>query len=168
MKPRIFFVVLCAFVLGLSGCNRREFTVPGESMQPTFQKDEKVTADMWAYALRSPKRWDVVVVRPKADDLKDVSWVMRIVGLPGEKVSFSDGRILIDGAPVAPPAQIASIRFKDLGSSPTASGLVPTVHPYTVPKDCYYVLGDNALGAYDSRAWGALPRGNILGKVLNK
>lgn len=165
---RVSLVAICAVALGLIGCNRRDFTVPGTSMQPTFQKDDKVTADMWAYALRSPKRWDVVVVRPKTDELKDVVWLIRIVGLPGEKISFSDGHILIDGAPVTPPPQIASVRFKDLGSHPTDSGLIPIVHPYTVPKDSYYALGDNAPGAYDSRAWGALPRANILGKVLEK
>jgi signal peptidase I len=37
-----------------------------------------------------------------------------------------------------------------------------------VPADSYYVLGDNVEGAYDSRYWGALPRKNILGKVLGK
>lgn len=137
-------------------------------MQPTFQKGEKVTADMSAYSSRSPKRWDVVVVRPKTDDLKEVFWVMRVVALPGEKISFSDGRILIGDVAMEPPAQIASIRFQELSSRPTGSGLVPTLHPYTVPKDSYYVVGDNVLAAYDSRVWGALPRANILGKVLDK
>jgi signal peptidase I len=168
MTWRACFVAICAVALGLVGCNRQTFTVPGDSMQPTFQHGDKVIADMWAYTFRSPQRWDIVVVRPKTDELKDVVWLIRIVGLPGEKISFSDGHILIDGAPVTPPLQIASVRFKDLGSHPTDSGLIPIVHPYTVPKDCYYVLGDNALGAYDSRAWGALPRANILGMVLEK
>jgi signal peptidase I len=168
MTLRTSFVAICAVALGLVGCSRRDFTGTGESMQPTFQKGEKVTADMWAYALHSPRRWDVVVVRPKTDELKDVVWVMRIAALPGEKISFSDGHILIDGAPLAQPPQIASLQFKDLGSHPLGSGLVPTIHPYTVPNECYYMLGDNALAAYDSRAWGALPRSNILGKVRDK
>jgi signal peptidase I len=168
MTARLSFVAMCAVVLSLTGCNRRAFTVPGESMEPTFRRGDQVTADMWAYALHPPKRWDVVVLHPRADDLKDVVWVMRVVALPGEKVSFSDGRILIDGTPVVPPPQVAAIHFKDLGSKSFSSGAGPIIHPYTVPKDCYYVVGDNPLAAYDSRAWGALPRGNILGRVLDK
>ena len=137
-------------------------------MEPTFRRGDQVTADMKAYALNPPKRWDVVVVHPKADDLKDVVWVMRVVALPGETISFSDGHILIDGTPAVPPPQVAAIHFKDLGSKPFSSSAGPIIHPYTVPKDCYYVVGDNPLAAYDSRMWGALPRGNILGRVLDK
>ena len=136
-------------------------------MEPTLGRGEQVTADMWAYALHAPRRWDVVVLHPKADDLKDVVWMMRVVALPGERVSFSDGHILIDGIPVMPPPQLAAIHFKDLGSKPFSSGAGPIIHPYTVPRDCYYVVGDNPLAAYDSRAWGALPRGNIIGRVLD-
>ena len=122
-------------------------------------------ADMWAYALHAPRRWDVVVVHPKGDELKDAVWVMRVIALPGETISFSDGRIVIDGAPLTQPSQVAALRFKEL---PRTESLVPIVHPYKVPKDCYYVVGDNPLAAYDSRVWGALPRSNILGKVLDK
>src|ERR1700694_2499532 len=153
MTARVSFVAICAIVLGLVGCNRHAFTVPGESMEPTFRRGDKVIANMWAYALRAPRRWDVVVVHPKTDELKDVVWVMRVVALPGETIAFSDGHILIDGMPLAQPRQIAAIRFKEL---PRTENLVPIVHPYTVPKECYYVVGDNVLVAYDSRVWGAL------------
>ena len=77
MTARVSFVAICAIVLGLVGCNRRAFTVPGESMEHTFRRGDKVIADMWAYALHAPRRWDVVVVHPKTDELKDVVWVMR-------------------------------------------------------------------------------------------
>ena len=41
-----------------------------------------------------------------------------------------------------------------------------TRRPVEIPKGSYYVLGDNRAGSCDSRAWGPLPRANIVGRVI--
>lgn len=164
MRSRVVFAVLfCPLLLVMAGCNRRNIIVGGESMEPTFKKGDSVTADMSAYKSDSPKRWDLVAVRPKAADLKDVVWILRVIGLPGETVSFSDGHILIDGKVMAPPPAVAATEFRALSGIKDA-----VVHPFAVPEASYYLLGDNQRAAFDSRMWGALPRANILGKVLAK
>ena len=168
----------------LAACNRHTFTMHNENMKPTIQPGDHITVDMFAYRFQSPSRWDVVAFHPVDDRNKDDLWVMRIVGLPGERITYapriaglSDGRItyvprgniLIDDKAPEQPAQIRGVEYT-LGYQTPFVDTHPGVlaHPLRVPADSYYVLGDNVEGAYDSRYWGALPRKNIVGKVLDK
>jgi signal peptidase I len=128
-------------------------------MEPTVRKDEKVSFDESAYKTQAPQRWDVVALRPIKPGDKEMTWALRVVGLPGEKISFSaEGDILANGAPLPRPGPIASVRFV-AGQQTEAA---------TVPAESYYVLGDNTMKAYDSRYWGPLPRANIIGKIIGK
>jgi len=159
MKAAMRVGLLCGVLVVLSGCNRQTFTMQGEAMEPTIPKNEKVVFDKSSYKKYPLQRWDVVALHPLNATDKETTWALRIVGLPGEQISFSgEGDILIDGAAAQRPSAIASIRF--------VSGR--DTKPVTVPPDSYYLLGDNTTKAYDSRSWGALPRANILGKVIGK
>jgi signal peptidase I len=154
-------------LLFAAGCNRRTFMVPTSSMKPTIQRGDKVTADMWAYFGRSPKRWDIVMFHPVDERYKDAIWAMRVVGLPNERVTFApDGGILIDDKMLQQPTAIASVRYSLPSDGPFSVGPTPLAHPFSIPADSYYVLGDYVRGANDSRFWGVLPRKNIIGKVL--
>jgi signal peptidase I len=159
MKCRTFIVVLCGIGFTMSGCNRRTFTMPGDAMEPTLRKDERVSFDESAYKNRAPERWDVVTLHPINASDKEMTWALRVVGLPGEQISFSpEGNIVANGAALPRPSSIASIRF--------VCGRA--AEPVTVPAESYYVLGDNTMNAYDSRYWGPVPRANIIGKVIGK
>ena len=92
---------------------------------------------------------------------------MRIVGLPGEDISFTNGNLLINGQLPAQPARLAAIHYRDPATL-LMFGPFTFTNPLVVPPNAYYVLGDNVTNANDSRFWGSLPRTNILGKVLNK
>jgi signal peptidase I len=138
-------------------------------MKPTIQPGERITVDMFAYRIRSPRRWDVVAFHPTDQRYKDDVWFMRVVGLPGERVSYaSGGNILIDDKAPGKPSGIRSIEYTLGYQSPFDIHPVPLAHPLRVSADSYYILGDNVEGSYDSRYWGALPRKNIIGKVLDK
>jgi len=140
-----------------------------ENMKPTIQPDDHITVDMSAYRFHSPSRWDVVAFHPIDERYKDDMWIMRIVGLPSERITYArGGNILIDDKAPEQPAQIRSIEYTLGYQSPFDIHPVPLAHPLRVPADSYYVRGDNIEGAYDSRYWGALPKKNIVGKVLGK
>lgn len=140
-----------------------------ENMKPSIQPEEHITVDMSAYRFRSPRRWDVVVFHPKDERYKDDLWVMRVVGLPGERITHArGGNILVDDKAPEQPPQIRQIEYKLSYQSPFDIQPVPLAHPLRMPPDGYYLLGDNIEGANDSRYWGALPRKNIVGKVLGK
>ena len=119
---------------------------------------------MSAYSHRAPQRWDIALFDPPPSTGQCQIWVMRVIGLPGERVSFNpDGGLLINDQSLNPPSEISSIRWQ----LPDADA--PSIsHPFTVPPDSYYVLGDNPGRANDSRYWGAVPRKNFSGKLLPK
>ncbi|MFL6590232.1 MAG: signal peptidase I [Chthoniobacterales bacterium] len=160
MKSSILAVVLSVILLAISGCNRRTLTEPGEAMEPTIRTGETVGFDGGAYSNHAPERWDVVAFHPLiATDDNMMTWALRVVGLPGEQISFStDGNVLVGGSAIQPPPRIASIRF--------VAGRDNAV--VTVPQDAYYLVGDNPRHAWDSRWWGCLPRARIIGKVTGK
>jgi signal peptidase I len=133
------------------------------AMAPTITRDY-LAVDVNAYRLAKPARWHAVVLRPRLQPTGAyIAEVLRVIGLPGETVSFSDGNILIDGQPVNPPEHLRSIRFH--ADVPNVKSVQ---HPYTVPKGHYYLLGDNPDVATDSRILGAFPESKIRGRVSGR
>lgn len=65
----------------------------------------------------------------------------RVIGLPGDTVSFEDGNVYINGK-----------RYEE-DYLPAGTITDSTEGEYTVPEDCFFVLGDNRLYSYDSRLW---------------
>lgn len=130
------------------------------AMAPTITR-EILAVDVNAYRLARPARWHAVVLRPREQPGGAyIAEVLRVVGLPGETVSFSDGQIVINGQPVTPPEHLRGIRFQA-----NILGAEIVRHPYTVPEGHYYLLGDNPEGATDSRMLGAFPEAELRGRV---
>lgn len=155
----IVVVVLCvaATTYAYVRANAGVFVVPVTAMEPTIESGQTVRADMSAYETSDPQRWDVVVFR--SPQVEGKTWIFRVVGLPGETISFKESGLLIDGQPAELPEYLRDIRYSALQSDS-----VTIDHPYTVPPSSYYVVGDNAAKANDSRVWGAVPSEDILGK----
>ena len=152
----------------LIGCKPKLYRAGSSSMSPTITNGELVVADLSSVSRAGLRRWDVVVFRPPAaigGATVTQVWVMRIVGLPGETVSCATGSITVNGRPLSPPSQLANINYVALDKLRWTSGVSS---PFLVPPASYFVLGDNSTNSNDSRYWGALPRTNILGRVLKK
>ncbi len=147
-------LLLAMLVVGLCGCEKKN--VVSSAMSPTIQPGEAVTVDYSAYLAAPPQRWDVVVFEPPM--FPNQLWAMRVVALPGETVSVSNG-VSIDGRSVSLPAHLTNVSYLAAGAS---------AQNYVVPVRSYYVLGDNSQNANDSRFWGSLPASNIVGKVRGK
>jgi signal peptidase I len=81
-------------------------------------------------------------------------FVKRIIGLPGETWQEKQGFIYINSKKLAEP-YIKRDR-RDFSSYPAR----------TIPKDNYFMMGDNRQSSCDSRRWGTVPRKNIIGKVF--
>ena len=77
-----------------------------------------------------------------------VTFIKRVVGLPGETVQAVGGHVLICRAPASPAASL---------SEPYARSFTDDFGPVIVPRDAYFVLGDNRVSSEDSRIWGTLP-----------
>ena len=134
------------------------------AMEPFISGQAYLAIDMNAYRRAKPTRLEAVVFRlqpPASAGRAPTACILRVIGLPGETVSFSDGRVVIDGEPLEPPSypHLQNVTYHlDVPDGE----VVP--HPYTVPDGCYYLLGDNPDAATDSRMWGALPEAEILSR----
>jgi signal peptidase I len=133
------------------------------AMAPTITR-EYLVVDINAYRNSKPQRWHAVVMNPKErPDGSTVAEVLRVVGLPGETVAFSDGNVIINGPAIEPPQRLQNIKFH--GNLPYAQS---AEHPYTIPNGHYYLLGDNPEEAKDSRVLGAYPKADIRGRVPSR
>lgn len=115
-----------------------------DSMAPAILPGETVLAHLAGPAL--PERGAVVVIAGPEGALL----LKRVAGLPGETIETRDGALLVNGRPVP---------WGEVGEWP---GNGPSV----VPADALFVLGDNPARSRDSRHFGPLPVGAVLGRVL--
>jgi signal peptidase I len=134
----------------------------------------------------APRRGDVVVFRRPVDP--KAAWVKRVIGLPGDRVQVTAGRVTVNGQPLAQTAvsrgfdhdapwrRVVLVRETDpdgrshviYGGDPTGSAENTAV--YVVPPDRCFVMGDNRDNSADSRyprdaGVGLLPTENIIGKA---
>jgi signal peptidase I len=109
------------------------------------------------YRFHEPERGDIIVFKapPRVRSACNASgtFIKRIVGLPGETLSMHAGRLFVNGVPLAEPYLRPAFRGAESGSWGP------------VPRNAYFVLGDNRGMSCDSRRWGAVPRDNIIGRA---
>lgn len=127
------------------------FYIPSGSMMPTLLQEDRIIVSKLTYHFRPPERGDVVVFRFPFDKKK--TYVKRLIGLSGETVQLSGGKLFINGREVPEPYLPPGTCFADYG-------------PVKVPEDSYFMLGDNRMNSEDSRVWGFLDQKLIVGKAV--
>lgn len=132
-------------------CSRR-FVVDGDSMEPGLADGQRFLVDRLVYRFLPPARGDVVVLRDPAQP--GVHCVKRIVGVPGEHVQMEMGRVFVGGRPLDEPYA--------MGQEIAAT---PFPRQWLLDRDEYFVLGDRRQGSRDSRAFGLVRRGDVVGRV---
>lgn len=149
------FVVIYLFLV-------QPHQVNGNSMWPNFLDGEYLLTDKLSYRFDEPQRGDVIIFQapPGARCPQELhcDFVKRIVGLPGETVSLVDGRVAIDDR------ILTESYLPDSRTTAITSGSASLPRVTLGPRE-YYVLGDNRSHSSDSRAWGSVPRENIVGKA---
>ena len=127
--------------------------VEGTSMMPSLVDQERIFINKFAYrfGISDINRGDTVVFWFPGDPSK--SFIKRVIGVPGDKVEVTDGKVSVNQSvldePYVPEA------YRDHVSTP----------PRVVPPGEYYVLGDHRSSSNDSRMWGTVPRHYIYGKA---
>ncbi len=86
-----------------------------------------------------------------------ISFIKRIIGMPGEHVEIKDGKVYINGGALAEDYLPEGMTTESLGGVFT---------DLVVPEGCIFVLGDNRRGSTDSRAFGCVPIDKVESKVL--
>jgi len=123
--------------------------------------DRVVVSRVW-YRLRDPEPGDVVafdvpdpgVIACGGVPGEGTVFIKRIIAGPGDRWREQDGFIYVNGERLDEPYVEPERRDQD------------TIPARTVPEGEYLVLGDNRTMSCDSRRWGTVPRGNLIGPVL--
>lgn len=190
---RSFFPVLLA-VLVLRAFVFEPFRIPSKSMVPTLLVGDFVLVSKFSYGLRlpvthtrildtgEPERGDVAVFRYPRDPSED--YIKRIVGLPGDQITYRNEQLYINGKPVpkkdlglydGPDADVYDQMRLFLEKLPDAKTTHKMLHvigrqgpqvSVTVPKGEYFAMGDNRDNSSDSRIWGFVPEHNLVGQAF--
>ena len=164
------------------------YHVPSGSMRPTLIEGDYLLVNRLAYGValsardlglstgpalgwrwRVPNRGDVILFRHPRDP--DLVVVKRVVGLPGDRVAAADGRLVLNGTPVARRAAGATPTLWRECASADACYIIRDGEPGPVPAAVtvadrhLYVLGDDRPGSLDSRLGWQVPVDTVLGRA---
>lgn len=118
--------------------------VDGVSMNHTLENDEVLLLRKFD---RKYERGDIVVI--KREEEKDLI-IKRVIALPGDTISCLDSIVYVNGKPL---------------EEKYVKGLTYSFNEIEVPKDHYFVMGDNRMSSDDSRRMGTIDKKNIIGTV---
>lgn len=153
-----FMTVLTAAIIGYAMVmfGFQKVYMSGPSMSPTLEDGAEYTINKFVYLVGSPQRYDVVAFK-SVDEQDSYYSIKRIVGLPGETVLIQNGRVYINGNPLADYPVELEIE---------TAGLAET--SITLSDSEYFVLGDNTGSSEDSRfpSVGNVKENEISGRVV--
>ncbi len=152
-----YLIVPIVTVLILFGVVFSLAWVPTGSMESTLPTKSHFIGWRLPYFVADPlpERGDIVMF--KSDELDELL-VKRVIGLPGETITFSDGYVYVNGQ------QLEEHYLPQQGQTyPSGAAEV-----FEVPEDCIFVMGDNRTGSYDSRAWNQpyIEKENIISRAV--
>ena len=174
----VLAVVIQAFLV-------KPYRIPSGSMLPTLHINQRVLVDRIGNDFSSPALGNIYVFHPPSDYIQGCAdpaegqaqsgqalpqacavaqrrpssqtFIKRVVGLPGDRISIRHGYVYRDGrrerAPYIAPC----------GGDSGECNFPSTI---TVPAGDYYMMGDNRGASDDSRFWGPVPRSWLIGRAF--
>lgn len=179
MGQRVRSEIIAWFWVGLvfmlvNGAIGQARVIPSGSMENTLLVGDHLVMSRLGYDAgvpftnlhiplwRNPKREQIVIFRPVIPgETSDV--IKRVVGLPGETIDVHDGSVWINGERLHEPYVTGPTEPGEPMLFRSSLASKRGIFPYTVPPDCFFVLGDNRGNSLDSRFVGCVPRANIVG-----
>ncbi len=170
-----------ALALGIQAWLIKPYQIPSQSMEPTLDVGQRVLVNRFLYHFTDPSPGDIVVFHPPkgADGTSsaqcgvphgereacpkstpgesDQNFIKRIVAGPGDTLSVRNGHPVVNGVEKSEESYI-----RPCGAAPSCN--LPK--PIKIPPGYYFMMGDNRGESDDSRFWGPVPRGWIIGKAF--
>ena len=156
LREIIWTVILAVAIFFLIQITIQTSVVVFGSMEPTFYEGQRLLINKVVYHFHEPERGDIIVFHPPHNQKTD--FIKRIIALPGEYVEIKDGTVYIHKENDEGNVLVLDEPYiKELPSRPFKGD--------TVPKDEYFVLGDNRNNSNDSRNDWTVKREDIIGKA---
>lgn len=156
-------LLLAALIFFLVRLVVLNFRVDGQSMTPNLDNEQMLLVNRNAYQsvdwqgntfypFDPPERGDIVVFNPPTES--DKPYIKRIIGLPGDEVTFNNGQVFVNGHMleedyIEDRTRCQRTDFCDV----------------IVPEGQIFVLGDHRSNSSDSRVFGPVPIENVIGKA---
>lgn len=137
------------------------FFIPSGSMEHTLNIDDRVIVNKLSYKLHDINRGDIVVFeRPedRNDEIKDL--IKRVIGLPGDAVSFEDNHVYINGELLEEPYLAPGM--PSMGHTYACT----PEEPCQVPEGMIWVMGDNRTNSKDSTYFGPINESDVVGRAF--
>lgn len=128
--------------------------VEGTSMMPSIADQQRIFVDKFFFqaGISEIHHGDVVVFWFPRD--QRISYIKRVIGIPGDTVAIRNGQVRLNGKSIDEPYVPAE--FRDEAEMPEVRLL----------DEEYFVMGDHRNSSNDSRSWGPVPRQYIYGKAV--
>jgi signal peptidase I len=164
----VTIMIAVGAVLAIKAWIVNPYRIPSSSMEPTLHcaqpqpgclanYSDRVLANRFIFHFRDPHRGDIVVFKTPEKAFEACgaggTFVKRIVGLPNDVVTERRGQVSINGKPLDEPYIPTDERDDRSGK-------------WIVPAGSYFMMGDNRAQSCDSREWGSVPRGDLIGPVF--
>lgn len=153
-----FQTLIVFFAIGsiIYGFIAQPHKVSGLSMYPNFNDGDYIITDKLTPKFHEYSKGEIIVFKKK--DRHD-DFIKRIIGLPGDKIRVSDGKVYINNQALVEP-------YLKNGPYTSAGLFAEENQEVIVPENSYFVLGDNRNVSSDSREWGFVERDEIKGEVV--
>ena len=187
LQSLLTIVIIAIFVITFVV---QAFQIPSESMEDTLLVGDYLLVDkfsfspagQWSHLLpyQHVQHGDIIVFRWPLHP--DQHFVKRVIGLPGDRVRLVNGKVFVNGTAPNDVFAVHKMANRDAFRDDFPNNLSNNLNvtpawwndiPYftrdkqlVVPRDCFFVLGDNRDESSDSRYWGFVPRENVVGKPL--
>lgn len=149
-KESIGYIMIIIIVLLLKAFIIAPIRVNGTSMNNTLKDKDIMILNKVIYNFSDIKRFDIVVINEDSEKI-----IKRVIGLPGDEIEYIDNVLYVNGKKVA--EKFSHKKTEDFNLDELEASIVP--------KDSYFVLGDNRTNSLDSRIIGFIPKERIMGKA---
>lgn len=158
IKELVPYVVIVIVVVLVRSFLITPVIVRGDSMDETLHDGEVLLLNKIVYRVDDINRFDIVVIKDQDDDYI----IKRVIGMPGDDVSYKRDNLYINGKRVVneftedETNDFTLEEICEINSDDCSNG---------IPSDKYLVLGDNRDVSADSRVKGLIDRDQILGET---
>lgn len=151
------------------------YKIPSASMEETLQVGDFLIANKFKYgarlpvvnwqlpSFRDPQPGDVVIFKWPGDGV--TNYIKRCVAAGGQTVEVKDKILYVDGEVFPTPEHLKFTR-PNVPRPANGDNTRDNYGPVVVPKDCFFMMGDNRDNSYDSRFWGVVHKDLILGEAM--